>query len=78
MQQDVLKHIKEQTGLSFALCPHFTEVKLFNGKPYFNIILKNAVSESSDYTALERLAKTSSVIFEIQPNGADRVAVVCY
>lgn len=78
MKQAVLQHIKEQTGISFDLCQDFPDVNLFNGRPYFNILLKNAVYEGRDYLALERLVNTSSIIYEIQPNGLDRVAVVCY
>lgn len=77
LQEKVLLHIKEQIGISFELCDYFTGVKQFNGRPYFNIILNERVSESQQMVHLERLTKVSSLIHEIQPNGIERVAIVC-
>ena len=75
---EILKHIKTQTGLELSLCEYFTEVKKYNGRPYFNVILPNRVSEyTPQLRALERLAAKSSMIHEIQPNGVSRVAIVC-
>ena len=75
---EILAYIKEQVGLDLLLCEYFTEIREYNGKPYFNVILDNRVSESQQYIKLERLALYSSVISEIQPNGVTRIAIVCY
>lgn len=76
-KQGVLEHIKEQTGMVLELCDYFTDVKDFNGKPYFNVLLKDRTCNSREYAALQRLAVYSSKIAEIQPNGVNRVAIVC-
>jgi len=78
MKDRVLSYIKDQIGLDLELCDKFTEIKTFNGKPYFNVLLNDRVFESNQMTALERLASKSNVISEIQPNGVNRVAIVCY
>jgi hypothetical protein len=77
MQYVVLKHIKEQIGYSFSLCEDFPGIKEYNGKPYFNIILKDPISESIEYTHLERLIESSRFICGIEPNGVCRVAIIC-
>ena len=76
-KSEVLAYIKDQIGISLELCDYFTEIKDFNGKPYFNVILNDRVSESRQFAKLERLAIQSNVISEIQPNGVCRVAIVC-
>lgn len=76
MQEKILNYIKDQIGIDLQLCDYFTEIKDFNGKPYFNVILSDRVSDSQQMVKLERLAAKSSVISEIQPNGVCRVAIV--
>ena len=78
MKEQVLKYIKEQTGMTLALCDYFTEIGDFNGNPYFNVLLDDKTCESLQMSKLERLQSESSIIADIQPNGVTRVAIVCY
>lgn len=77
---DTLELIKEQIGMTLTPCPHFTGVKTYNGKEYFNVILPSRVYDpaahrrSEQYRELESFAHHTGLI-AIQPNGIDRVAI---
>lgn len=67
--------IKELTGLSLTLCDYFKGIKKnANGEKYFNIELKERISESKEYTKLLRVAERYNVI-KVAPNGLSRVAI---
>lgn len=71
---ETLELIKEQTGLKLELCDYFTGIKEHNGRKYFNIILRQRVSESKEYYILKRFADKYKMI-SVEPNGLNRVAV---
>ena len=71
---DILKLIKEQTGLKLELCDYFTGTKEHNGRKYFNVILPQRTSESKDYDTLKRFADKYKII-SVEPNGLNRVAI---
>lgn len=71
---ETLELIKEQTGLKLELCDYFTGIKEHNGRKYFNIILRQRVSESKEYDILKRFADKYKMI-SVEPNGLNRVAV---
>ena len=66
--------IEQQTGLRLHLCDHFTGVRHFNNKPYFNIVLKEKISESLDYNKLKMWSEKYKIL-QIENNGLKRIAV---
>lgn len=68
-------HIQEQIGLTLEPCDYFTGAQTHNGETYFNFLVNDRYAESQDVLRLERLAKISSIISRIEPNGLNRVAV---
>lgn len=74
MIRETLNLIKEQTGLTLEPCPYFTGVKRRNGKKYFNVVLKQRVSESMEYMKLERFADKYKLI-SVHPCGVDRAVI---
>lgn len=74
MINQTLDLIKEQTGLNLKLCDHFIGIKHSNRGLYFNVILSTRISESKEYSILERFAKKFECI-RVEPNGLDRVAI---
>lgn len=74
--QELINYIQEQTGIALAECDCFSGLRVFNGKEHFyNLILNDRYSESQEAIALERLARKSSLISRVEPNGLERVAV---
>ena len=71
----ILEMIKNQIGLHLDLCDYFTGINNFNGKKYFNVLLKERTSESNDYNKLLRFSKVYKTI-DIEPNGVNRVAII--
>lgn len=67
---DKLAFIEDQTGLKLDLCNYFAGVQFFNKRPYFNIVLKDNLCESSHYAKLEKCPHV-----EVLSNGLKRVAV---
>ncbi|MBQ0138464.1 MAG: hypothetical protein KBT36_04135, partial [Kurthia sp.] len=65
-----LTEIKNQIGLDLKPCDHFTGVREFNGKKYFNIMLETRVSESLQYQKLLSFGK-----YKLEPNGFERVSI---
>ncbi len=72
--KEPLTLIEEQTGLRLELCDHFTGVRFFNGKPYFNVVLKDKISESLDYDNLKRWSDKHKTI-KIENNGLKRLSI---
>ena len=54
--KETLTLIEEQTGLRLELCDHFRGIRFLEDKPYFNVVLKDKISESLDYNNLKRLS----------------------
>lgn len=79
MKKDLINEtlllIKEQTGLNLTLCDYFTGLKEYRGHKYFNVVLKERLSESKEYLILERFSKNFGLI-SIEPNGVRRVAII--
>lgn len=71
---ETLEIIKEQIGLELQLCNYFAGVMELGGKSYFNVVLNQRVSESSEFTALIRFADKYKTI-GVEPNGINRVAI---
>lgn len=74
MINEVIKEIKEQLGLELELCDYFTGLKQLNGKNYFNVILKDRISESEVFNKLKRFSEKYNTI-KVEPNGIKRVAI---
>lgn len=74
MIHKVLNQIKECIGLDLVLCDHFIGVNYHKGNRYFNILLRQRVSESEDYDKLIRFSKKYNLI-NVEPNGLYRVAI---
>lgn len=72
--QKILKFIKLQIGLKLVPDTSFTGIRQHNGKKYFNVELKDRVSESNEFDLLERFANRTKLI-KIEPNGVKRVAI---
>lgn len=72
--EEILRLIKEQTGLTLDLCNHFTGIKKCKSDKYFNVLLKDRVSESQEYIKLEKFADKYKLI-RIEPNGLKRIAI---
>lgn len=69
-----LQLIKEQTGLDLNPCDYFTGIKELNGEKYFNVILKQRISESNEYIILKRF-ETKYKLIRVEPNGLKRVSI---
>lgn len=74
MVEKTLNLIKEQTGLNLQLCEQFSDIGIYDGRKYFNVILKERISESQEYAILERFAEKYKLV-SVQPNGVFRVAI---
>jgi hypothetical protein len=74
MIQETLELIKEQIGLNLNLCEHFAGLKSHKGKKYFNVILSQRVSESTEFPILQRFANKYKSI-SVEPNGLNRVSI---
>ena len=72
--KETLTLIEEQTGLRLRLCEHFKGIHYFNNKPYFNVILKDKISESLEYVKLKRWSDQYRIL-QIENNGLKRLAV---
>ncbi len=72
--QKTIESIEISTGVKLELCDYFTGVKTYQGKKYFNVILNEKISESKDYTKLQRYADKYKII-SIEPNGIRRVSI---
>jgi hypothetical protein len=66
--------IEKQTGLRLELCDHFTGLRYFNDKPYFNVILKERISESLEYNKLKNWCAKYKRL-KIENNGLKRIAI---
>lgn len=72
---ETLELIKKQIGLELQLCDYFTGIKDFNGKKYFNVVLKERNSESKEFELLKHFSRQYKII-DVEPNGVNRVAIV--
>jgi hypothetical protein len=66
--------IEKQIGLRLDLCDHFTGVHYFNDKPYFNVVLKEKISESLEYNKLKNWCNQYKKL-QIENNGLKRIAI---
>lgn len=71
---DTLTLIEEQTGLRLELCEHFKGIRYFNYKPYFNVILKDKISESLEYLKIKRWSDQYRIL-HIESNGLKRISI---
>lgn len=71
---ETLTLIEEQTGLRLGLCDHFTGILYFDDKPYFNVVLKEKISESLEYKKLKKWCNQYKIL-KIENNGLKRIAV---
>lgn len=74
MIETILELIKTQTGLALTLCDYFTGIHALGEAHYFNVVLNERVSESTEFQTLQRFANTYSTI-RVEPNGLHRVAI---
>jgi len=74
MIKRTLKFIEEQIGLKLEADKDFPGVYQFQKEKYFNVELKDRVSRSKDYQALERFSKKYNYI-KVEPNGLNKVAI---
>lgn len=68
-----LTYIYEQTGLRLDLCDHFTGIHYMCNEPYFNVVLKDKLSESVDYDNFKRWCDKYGV--KIENNGLKRLSI---
>ena len=73
-RKETLTLIEEQIGLRLDLCDHFTGIRFMDNKPYFNVVLKDKVSESLDYDKLKRWSDKYNT-FKVENNGLKRLAI---
>lgn len=73
-RKETLTLIEEQIGLRLDLCDHFTSFRFMDSKPYFNVVLKDKISESLDYDKLKRWSDKFKLI-SIENNGLKRLAI---
>ena len=71
--KETLTLIDEQIGLRLDLCDHFTGVRYMGNEPYFNVVLKDKVSESADYDTLKRWCDKYGI--KIENNGLKRLSI---
>ena len=71
--KESLTLIYEQIGLRLDLCDHFIGIRYMDDKPYFNIVLKDKISESADYDTLKRWCDKYGV--KIENNGLRRLSI---
>ena len=67
--------IEEQIGLRLELCDHFTGIRYFNDKPYFNVVFKDRLNCSLDYVQLIRWSNKYKTI-NVERNGLKRASIV--
>lgn len=72
--KNTLTQIEEQTGLRLELCDHFTGIRFLKDRPYFNVVLKDKISESLDYIILKRWSDKYKNI-KIENNGLKRLSI---
>lgn len=72
--KETLTLIEKQTGLRLELCDHFMGIHYFNDKPYFNILLKERISESLEYNKLKNWCVKYRAL-QIENNGLKRIAI---
>ena len=70
--EEMLKEIKVQTGLILTPDKYFVGYQKGN---YFNVIVKDRVSESKEYQALKRFVTNSKTFYKVEANGLHRVAI---
>lgn len=73
MIEDVLKMIKEQTGLDLKLFNNAEGLKRRKGKKYFNVSMGTGIF-CHEYNRLESFAQTYGLI-SLEINGRNRVAI---
>jgi len=74
MKNNILNEIKEQLGIELQLCDYFKGLKELNGKKYFNVLLKDRISESLEYAKLKQYSKKHNTI-KLEANGLNRLAI---
>jgi hypothetical protein len=74
MINETLDLIKKQTGLDLQLCDYFTGIKENEKGKYFNVVLKNHVSDSKEFDLLQKFADKYKLI-SVRPNGYKRIAI---
>ncbi len=72
--EEVLKSIKDQTGIELALCDYFTGMNTCPNGDYFNVVLTKQIFDSMDYVRLSVFAEKYKTI-RVEPNGVRRVAI---
>lgn len=71
--KETLTLIELQIGLRLELCDHFTGIRYLNNKPYFNVVLKDRISESLEYDKLKKWCYQYG--FKIENNGLKRISI---
>lgn len=71
---DTLELIHKQTGLKLKLSEDFTGLKKYKNQIYFNVEIKDRISESREYDILLRFANQYKLI-KVEPNGFKRLAI---
>lgn len=72
--ESIINLLKDQTGVVVEKCESFPGI-FFNGGRYFNVVLKERVSESRDYTKLCEFCMKYGTTLKIEPNGLNRIAI---
>lgn len=71
LQDYLIKH----AGLNLETCKDFSGLQKHRGETYYNFLLNEKVSESREFFQLERLVSDSNIVYRVEPNGLNRVAV---
>ena len=72
--KEVLRMIEEQTGVCLDLCNDFPGVHFFKGRPYFNVMIQDRLSESTEYKKMQSFTLMHPGL-KIEPNGLKRIAI---
>lgn len=73
--EEIQAYIKKQIGLDLEPCDYFTGLKRHKGETYYNFQIIERYSESHEVLMLERLASNSGIVYRVEPNGTNRVAI---
>lgn len=71
---DTLELIRKQTGLKLELSEDFPGLQKHKNQKYFNVDIKDRISESKEYDILLRFANQYKLI-KVEPNGFKRLAI---
>lgn len=73
--KEIQEYIANYAGINLEPCEDFSGLNKHRGETYYNFLLKERVSESQEFFLLQRIASNTNLIYRVEPNGLNRVAV---